>query len=341
MADSERVKIALVGCGNIARAHWRGIHYHAPHIQVTAVVDADPERAAAMAERTDSVAFSSLGEALANGDFDAVDLMLPHDLHEQAAVEAFAAAKHVVLEKPMAMDLDSCDRILAAAKRAGTVFMIAEQSQYWPDVIKVAEMIKAGAIGEIISARASFYDPLRIDPAEPKPWRFQLKRAGGGICIDGGAHWIRPLRMWLGEIDEVIAVTGRHIADLEGESIAHAIFRFETGVTATFDALLTASVIRPSDDFHITGTAGELLIEQGREGRLMLFDESHPEGKVIMQSFPGKVDSYGFELHDFSLAVLHGSPLMASPEYSLGELRTALAIYRSVQSRHWEKVWQS
>ena len=81
------------------------------------------------------------------------------------------------------------------------------------------------------------------------------------------------------------------------------------------------------------------MIEQGREGRLLLYDEDHPHGKVIMELFPGKVDSYGFELHDFSLAVLQGKPLQASPQYSLGELRTALAIYRSVESRRWEKVW--
>lgn len=339
MAELERIRMALVGCGNIARAHWRGIRYHAPHIEVTAVVDADAGRAAAMAERTGSPAFSTLTDALVDGEFDAVNLMLPHDLHEQAAVEAFAAGKHVVLEKPMAPDLNGCARILAAARRAGTVFMIAEQAQYWPDVIKVAEMIQAGVIGEVISARAFFFDPLQIDPDDPTPWRFQLQRSGGGICIDGGAHWIRPLRSWLGEIDEVIAVTSRHAADMEGESQAHALFRFESGVTATFDALLSDSVIGPAEAFRITGVAGELVIEHGRQGRLMLFDRQHPEGQAIMDTFQGKVDSYGFELHDFSLAVLQGKSLQASAEYSLGELRTALAIYRSAQSRRWEKVW--
>ena len=58
-----------------------------------------------------------------------------------------------------------------------------------------------------------------------------------------------------------------------------------------------------------------------------------------MQTFPGKVDSYGVELHDFSLAVLDGKPLEAAPAFSLGELRTALAMYRSVDTRCWEKVW--
>ena len=334
------LNIALVGCGNIARAHWRGIRYHAPRLKVTAVVDAVPARAAAMAERTGAPAFSSLAEALATGDFDAVDLMLPHDLHEQAAAQSFEAGKHVVLEKPMAQDLASANRILAvAAQHADQVFMVAEQAQYWPDVVKARQLIDAGEIGDVVTARACFYDPLDVDPAAPKPWRFELARAGGGISIDGGAHWIRPLRMMLGEIEEVVAATGRHIADMEGESWARALFRFRSGVTASFDALLSASPVAPTEDFRITGTEGELVIEHGREGRLLLFNAAHPEGRTVMQTFPGKVDSYGVELHDFSLAVLDGKPLAASPEFSLGELRTALAIYRSTTSSCWERVW--
>lgn len=336
----DTLTIALVGCGNIARAHWRGIRYHAPSIRVTAVVDADTARAQSMAERTGAPAFTSLEEALEKGNFDAVDLMLPHDLHEEAAAASFEAGKHVCLEKPMAHDLESAERILAiAARHPEQVFMVAEQAQYWPDIVKARELIDDGAIGDVVTARACFYDPQVIDPDAPRPWRFELARAGGGIAIDGGAHWIRPLRMMLGEIDEVVAATGRHIPGMEGESWAHALFRFRSGVTASFDALLSASPVAPTEDFRITGTAGELVIEHGREGRLLLFDAAHPEGETVMQTFPGKVDSYGTELHDFSLAVLDGKPLEAAPEFSLGEMRTALAMYRSTTTTRWEPVW--
>ena len=331
--------MALVGCGNIARAHWRGIRHHAPRIAVTAVVDADGDRATAMAERTGAPAFPSLPEALREGDFDAVDLMLPHDLHEEAATAAFAAGKHVVLEKPMAPDVASCMRILAAAERAGTVFMVAEQAQYWPDVVKASELIAAGEIGDVLTARACFYDPLPWAPGQPKPWRFELARAGGGISIDGGAHWIRPLRMMLGEIDEVVAVTGRHVADMEGESWSLALMRFASGVVATFDALLTTSPVGPTEDFRVTGTHGEVVIEHGRNGRLMLYNAAHPDGTMVMDTLPGKVASYGVELDDFSRAVLDGKALQAPPEFALGELRTALAMYRSAASGRWEKVW--
>jgi len=338
MADEDRLTMAFVGCGGIARAHWRGIRYHARRIDVTAVVDTDPESVALMAERTGAPAFASLTEALAQGDFDAVDIMLPHDLHEQAAVESFAAGKHVCLEKPIAHNLASCERILAAAEQAGTVFMIAEQAQYWTDVQKARELIDAGAIGEVITARACFYDPLNVPPGVI-PWRYELARAGGGISIDGGAHWIRPMRMMLGEIDEVVAATARHVEDMEGESSAHAIFRFESGVVGTFDALQSTGAVAPVEDFRITGTDGELVLERGRDGRLMLYNGEHPGGLAVMSAFEGKAASYGVELHDFSCAVLDGKELDASPAFSLGELRTALAMYRSVESGRWEKVW--
>lgn len=336
---ANRVTLALVGCGNIARAHWRGIRYHVPQIEVTAVVDPDIARAKSMAERTGAEAFSSLGEALANGSFDAVDIMLPHDLHEAAAVESFAAGKHVVLEKPMAPDLPSCQRILDAAERAGTVFMIAEQAQYWSDIHKARELIDAGEIGDVVTARACFYDPLNVDPAQPKPWRFELARSGGGISIDGGAHWIRPLRIMLGEIDSAIATAGSHIAGMEGESWAQALFRFQSGVVASFNALLHGSAVANTEDFRITGSSGEIVIEHGREGRLLLFNAAHPDGETVMDAFAGKMDSFGAELRDFSLAVLEGKTLDASPAFSLGELRTALAMYRSLSSGRWEAVW--
>lgn len=339
MTDSQTLSIALVGCGGIAQAHWRGIQAQVPQLRVTATVDTEPARAAAMAEQTGGQPFTSLEAALAEGNFAAVDIMLPHHQHEAAAVCAFAVGKHVVLEKPMAPTVAASARILAAAQQAGTVFMVAEQAHYWPDARKVQELIQAGAIGEIITARAYFGNALGKRSAGPRPWRYELALAGGGITIDGGAHWLRPLRMWLGEVDEVVAVVGHPLTEMEGESLTRALLRFRSGAVATFDALYAGAVMGPGEEFRITGTEGELLIERGNQGRLLLFNQEHPTGEVILTKGNGRDASFGYELADFTSAVLNGTPLAAGPEYSLGELRTALAIYRSAASRQWEKVW--
>jgi predicted dehydrogenase len=337
--QSAELKLALVGCGAIAQDHWRGIQQDTHRIKVTAAVDTNPANAARMAEQTGARPFTSLEAALAEGDFAAVDLMLPHHQHESAAGLAFAAGKHVVLEKPMSTTAESSARILDMARRAGTVFMVAEQAQYWPDVVAVQELIRAGAIGRIIAARAFFGMPAP-KLTGPKPWRYYAELAGGGICIDGGAHWIRPLRMWLGEIDEAVAGVGRFIPEMEGESMARALLRFQSGVVASFDSLYGGSIMGTGDEFRVTGSAGEIVVEKGLDGRVLLFNQDHPQGETIMTKHAGRMAAFGYELHDFECAVLDGKPLAAGPEYSLGELRTALAIYRSAESRQWEKVWE-
>jgi UDP-N-acetyl-2-amino-2-deoxyglucuronate dehydrogenase len=264
--------------------------------------------------------------------------MLPHNQHEEAAELAFAAGKHVLLEKPMATTVAGCECIMDAAHRAGTVFMVAEQSQYWPDALAVQRLIQEGAIGDIITVRAYYVDAERSGLG-PTSWRYDLSIAGGGICIDGGAHWIRPLRMWMGEIDEVVAVVGHPSQTMQGESQVRALVRFSSNKVAVFDALQAGSFMGPGEEFRVTGTEGELVVEKGSEGRVLQYSKEYPDGKVIMSKNPGRSDSFGYELRDFSSAVLDGTELAATAEYALGELRTALAIYRSAESRQWEKVW--
>ncbi|MCH8890867.1 MAG: Gfo/Idh/MocA family oxidoreductase [Myxococcales bacterium] len=87
---TDRLKLAFVGCGAISSMHLLGIRDGAAQIEVTAAVDTNPEHAKAVAEQTGAAVYTSLEQALAEGDFDAVDLMLPHDLHEEAAVAAKA-----------------------------------------------------------------------------------------------------------------------------------------------------------------------------------------------------------------------------------------------------------
>ncbi len=358
-AVEPRLRLALVGCGGIADAHLTGAERVGARIEVTAVIEPDDDRRAAYSTRTGAPGFPDLNVALERaGDcFDAVDIMVPHDLHEPVAVAAMSAGKHVLLEKPMAMDLDACDRLLGVAAHAVAVgphpgrpitFMVAEQSQYWPDVLEARRLIDEGAIGRPVFARAAYFDPgllpADLEPGRPRPWRFELARSGGGLAIDGGAHWIRPLRILLGEVAEVVAVTGRHIDRMEGESWLQSILRFESGTTATFEAYASAYPIAPAELFRITGDRGELVIPGPDfvDAELRLHNEDHPDGTVVLSSPRGRADSYGLEVADFAEVVL--SPVAgavepaAAAEASLAELRTAQAIYRSATSGRWEPV---
>ena len=339
----DRLKLALLGCGAISHFHIDGINEDAPRIDITAVIDTDPAKAEEIAAKTGATAFTSLDEALERGDFDAVDVMLPHDLHEWAATRLFAAGKHVLLEKPIAHDLEACNRILSAAAEVDTVFMVAENSQYWPEIVETKRLLDDGVIGDILTARAAFV--MEFDDywfKDQKPWRYDRVRTGGGIVIDGGAHWIRPMRMWLGEISQVVAAFDRPMERMEGESLARALLRFESGLIAVFDAMMVDTVLAPDPWWRITGTRGEITIDAGFagsiEGGVKLFNEDHREGRVVMEP-QGYAKSFGPELDDFCKAVIDGKPPEAGPEVALGELRTALAMYRSAETNAWENVW--
>lgn len=342
------VRLALVGCGGIAEAHVAGAERVGARIEVTAVIDPDPGPRDALSDRAGAPGFASLSEAIdrAGDRFDAVDILVPHDLHEAVTLEALGAGKHVLLEKPMAIELEACERILAAAAaNPSAVFLVAEQSQYWPDVVEAARLIAVGAIGRPLFARACYWDPgvlaRDLDDDDPVPWRYLTARAGGGLAIDGGAHWIRPLRMLLGEVDEVVAVTGHHVDRMEGESWLQAILRFRDGPTATFEAYASTAPMAPAELFRVTGTEGELIIPGPDfvDAEVRLHNAEHPAGARVFWQERGRADSYGAELADFADTVLDGTQPAAPAEESLAELRTAKAIVRSAHSRRWEPVW--
>jgi predicted dehydrogenase len=330
-----RLRLAFVGCGAISQWHLSALRAAASRTEVTAAVDVDRACALAMSKETGAEPFWSLDEALAAGTFDAALIMLPHRLHEELAIAALRAGKHVLLEKPMAPTLDACDRILAAARQSDKVFVVAENSQYWPEVIVAKELIDDGALGEVIMARAWHCAPPMEQFLGEGSWRFSVAEAGGGVAIDAGSHWMRPLRMWLGEMVEVVAVTARPYEAMEGESMCRALCRFDSGVVASFDALLSPGPVAPSPLFQITGTRAELVIDV--LGRVKLYDGSDPRGKVVGNG--GYLQSYEGQIAAFEAAVLDGAATPAGPEFSLGELRGALAMYRSARSGRWEAVW--
>ena len=96
----EVLKLAFVGCGAIASYHLNGIRESCDDVRVTAAVDPDPVKAERMAADTGAAAFASLDDALAGGDFDAVDIMVPHDLHEQLAIKALQPEKTCCSKSP-------------------------------------------------------------------------------------------------------------------------------------------------------------------------------------------------------------------------------------------------
>jgi predicted dehydrogenase len=118
--------------------------------------------------------------------------------------------------------------------------------------------------------------------------------------------------------------------------LCRALIRFDSGVVAAFDAMLATGAIANQPLFTVTGTTGECTVEGS--GWVKLFDGTDWKGTKVGE-LGGYLQSYEAEWADFASAVLHGTPPAATAAYALGELRLALAMYRSAETQRWEKVW--
>jgi predicted dehydrogenase len=188
-----------------------GCRVHVPALRnagftVHALVGRDGARTQRRAERLGVAhACTSLADALALGDVDAVTIATPPHTHAALAIEACSAGRHVICEKPFALDTLEAEAMLVAAEDAGVTHLVGHEFRWSPDRALVARAIADGAIGEPRTFSLVSYVPLVADPAAPVPeWWFDGARGGGWLGASG-SHIIDQVRTWLGEIASVSA----------------------------------------------------------------------------------------------------------------------------------------
>jgi predicted dehydrogenase len=228
----DRVRLAIVGCGNISQLNAPGYLQH-PRCDVVALCDTDAERAKRRARDwgiTPRIC-SDLAQVLDDSAVDAVELLTPTWMHADQIVAALAAGKHVSAQKPLAVSMAEADRIAAAVATARTTFRVTENFLYYPPILKAKELLDAGAIGDptlvrIHTTRVQHItgQAMEMDP-EALVWRRDPGRNPGGALYDDGVHKYATAALWVGPIGEISAIVSR--ADFIQESPSVATFRFK------------------------------------------------------------------------------------------------------------------
>lgn len=184
------IRVGIVGLGFMGRMHYR-CWKAAEGAQLTAVCEANPKvieaagqsgggNVAGAADRIDLsglAVHSDLGELLASGAVDALSITLPTFLHADTTVKALEAGVHVLCEKPMALDLEQCDRMVAAARSAGRVLQIGHCIRFWPEYVVTRELVRSGQYGPVIGA--SFRRFSAMPNWNPDRWFTDEQRSGG------------------------------------------------------------------------------------------------------------------------------------------------------------------
>lgn len=263
-----RLRLALVGCGEIAvrNAHAAAL---APNVELVACFDPRQDLAADLAVAHGCRAERSLDAVLDAADVDAVFLCLPHHLHASAAVAGLDAGKHVIVEKPLANDLESALEIAAAAERASTELSVCFPFRYEPRVEAARRLVAAGALGELVGTLLGFladkpesYWFGGFTSRTSSDWRASRTKAGGGILIMNLCHYIDLLRYLTGdEPARVLALTGTVDRPGEIEDSVAATLQYEGGAIGTFFGSSAARGMPGRSELRLWGTEGHVVVE--------------------------------------------------------------------------------
>jgi scyllo-inositol 2-dehydrogenase (NAD+) len=180
------VRICMVGAGRVGKNHSRWITRHVPGGQVVALVDPVAETLAATGDEFGiENRFPTLEEALAtSGTFDAVVITTPTPTHRDLTVTSAAHGKHVFVEKPMALNLEECDAMIEATRRAGVVLQIGFMRRFAPEFVEAARRIEGGEIG-----RPMMIKSLSHGPGLPPAWARDLRTSNGMLAEVNSHDW--------------------------------------------------------------------------------------------------------------------------------------------------------
>ena len=192
---SETLRVAVLGAGAITQVAHLPVLRKLKGVEVAAICDSDFAKARSLAERFEIAnAYDDIEELLGATELDAVVICTPNHLHEGHVLAALGAGLHVLVEKPLALNTASAQRVIRAAEKKDRVVMVGMNHRYRADVQIVRSFVQTGELGEVESVRGSWhvFRPSRAQLG----WRLRRDLAGGGAMLDLGLS-ILDLGLWL------------------------------------------------------------------------------------------------------------------------------------------------
>jgi predicted dehydrogenase len=281
----------VVGVGDITRKRVLPAILSEPRSRLGGIVTRDPAKAEPYGVRS----FSDLDSALAGSDATAVYIATPVFLHAPQTIAALRAGRHVLCEKPMALNYAEALAMQRASEDTRRTLGIAYYRRMYPKVDRARELIEAGVIGRPVFAEATshdWYNPLGTSRA----WLADPKQSGGGPLRDVGSHRIDLMNYLFGKPINAIGRMSTLVQPLEVEDNATVTIEYEGGVRGVVDVRWHSRVVR--DEFRVRGTDGEIDLSPLNGPELV-----HPGG-VESIAAPGNLHYPCVE--DFVNAIVHG-----------------------------------
>ena len=313
----------LIGCGDISEKRVAPALQEAPLSRLVAVARARAELVADFAARHGVPRwYSDWRELVADTEVDAVYVATPVRFHAEQMITAALAGKHVLCEKPMALNVAECERMIAAARSRGVRFGIAYYRHLYPIVRRLRELLASGELGEPVFAQVQAFEHFDPQPGHPRAWLLRKAESGGGPMMDFGCHRIEILLDLFGTAQEVRGFPAKvRFLEREVEDTCVAHFRFGGGAAAVLTVSHAARESR--DTLEIFGSLGSAHIGVLNQGRIRIVshaaarEEEHPPHANLHQPI----------VEDFVAAVRENRAPAVTGERGLEVNRMLAAIY--------------
>ncbi len=345
----DRVKLAVIGIGNIGTLHLANIEQE-PRVELAAVCDIVPEKAKAAAERYGVKAYFDSDRLLADRVCDAVIVATPHYFHTTIGIAAFDAGYHVLVEKPISVHKADCERLIAAHKRNSAarrlVFAAMFNQRTDPYYRKIRDLVMSGELGKLLRINWIITNWFRTQAYyDSGGWRATWEGEGGGVLLNQCPHNLDLLQWICGmplQVRGFCDIGKRHTIEVEDEVTAYMVY--PDGCTGLF---VTSTGEAPGTNrLEIAGDQGRLIME---DDRITYARNEVPASEFLRTSKASfarppiwnveiPVNGHGGQhaeiLENFAKAILEGEPLIAPAEEGINSVELANAMLYSSLKGH-------
>jgi len=314
MVTSQPIRIGFIGCGGIAHAHMQAIE-RIPEIEIVAGADIQIDRAREFVEKAGAEAyFSDWRQMLEEVELDAIDQCTPHTLHLEPTLAAAERGLHVFTEKPMATELEECDRMIAACQQAGVVLMVGQVLRFYAPHIEARKIVSSGQLGQIKNVIRRRWSYMTQIPQQP--WSSDPALSGGWLLYGLASH-ATDLILWMtgAEATDVFAMGRKINPSVDGMDEVSILTALSNGAMALQTHCLNCYA--NAWDLAVNGTEDSLYVN----GETIIVGGE--EQQVPMQEGGGMYT----QIAEFASAVLEGR----EPEASGKDVRRTYALLEAAK----------
>ena len=293
------IKIALVGCGRIAKRHVELLSGgNIKGAELAGLCDNDVSKAEALktAAGLDVPVFEDMDDMMTSVEPDAVAVLTPSGMHAEHTIRLAKHRKHIIVEKPMALTLDDADAMIRACDEAGIRLFVIKQNRFNVPVQKAREALDNGRFGKLVlgTVRVRWCRPQHY--YDQDSWRGTWKY-DGGVLTNQASHHVDLLEWMLGDVESVFAKSTTALVNIEAEDTAVVTLKFRNGALGIIEA---TTATRPKDlegSLSILGENGSVVIGGFAVNQLQTwnFTNEEPGDSEVLENYSvNPPDVYGF-----------------------------------------------